>query len=50
MTVSRRFQSKQGLVEVVISREVRHGMDELDHGGTASGRSSSGSFSVSRSQ
>ena len=30
MTVFRRFASKQGLVEVVISREVRRGMEELD--------------------
>src|SRR3954453_18295988 len=30
MTVFRRFQSKQGLVEVVIAREIRHGMAELD--------------------
>src|SRR3954468_13578598 len=31
MTVFRRFQSKQGLVEVVIAREIRRGMAELDH-------------------
>src|SRR4051794_19437310 len=30
MTVFRRFESKQGLVEVVIAREVRRGMEELD--------------------
>ncbi len=30
MTVFRRFESKQGLVEIVIAREVRHGMEELD--------------------
>jgi TetR/AcrR family transcriptional regulator, repressor for uid operon len=30
MTVFRRFQSKQGLVEVVIGREIRRGMEELD--------------------
>jgi TetR/AcrR family transcriptional regulator, repressor for uid operon len=30
MTIFRRFQSKQGLVEVVIAREVRRGMQELD--------------------
>jgi AcrR family transcriptional regulator len=30
MTVFRRFTSKQGLVEVVIAREVRRGMQELD--------------------
>jgi AcrR family transcriptional regulator len=30
MTVFRRFQSKQGLVEVVIAREIRRGMAELD--------------------
>jgi TetR/AcrR family transcriptional regulator, repressor for uid operon len=30
MTVFRRFASKQGLVEVVIAREVRRGMHELD--------------------
>jgi AcrR family transcriptional regulator len=30
MTVFRRFASKQGLVEVVIAREVRRGMQELD--------------------
>jgi len=30
MTVFRRFASKQGLVEVVIAREVRRGMEELD--------------------
>jgi AcrR family transcriptional regulator len=30
MTVFRRFKSKQGLVEVVIAREVRRGMEELD--------------------
>ena len=30
MTIFRRFTSKQGLVEVVIAREVRRGMQELD--------------------
>ncbi len=30
MTIFRRFTSKQGLVEVVIAREVRRGMEELD--------------------
>jgi AcrR family transcriptional regulator len=30
MTVFRRFQSKQGLVGVVIAREIRRGMEELD--------------------
>jgi TetR/AcrR family transcriptional repressor of uid operon len=30
MTIFRRFTSKQGLVEVVIAREVRRGMRELD--------------------
>jgi AcrR family transcriptional regulator len=30
MTVFRRFENKQGLVEVVIAREVRRGMEELD--------------------
>ena len=30
MTVFRRFQNKQGLVEVVIAREIRRGMAELD--------------------
>ena len=30
MTVFRRFESKQGLVGVVIAREVRRGMEELD--------------------
>ncbi len=30
MTVFRRFENEQGLVEVVISREVRRGMEELD--------------------
>ena len=30
MTVFRRFQSKQGLVGVVIAREIRRGMAELD--------------------
>jgi AcrR family transcriptional regulator len=30
MTVFRRFDTKQGLVEVVIAREVRRGMEELD--------------------
>ena len=30
MTVFRRFESKQRLVEVVIAREVRRGMEELD--------------------
>jgi TetR/AcrR family transcriptional repressor of uid operon len=30
MTVFRRFASKRGLVEVVIAREVRRGMQELD--------------------
>ena len=30
MTVFRRFQNKQGLIEVVIAREVRLGMAELD--------------------
>lgn len=30
MTVFRRFASKQGLVQVVIAREVRRGMHELD--------------------
>jgi AcrR family transcriptional regulator len=30
MTVFRRFESKHGLVEVVIAREVRRGMEELD--------------------
>lgn len=30
MTVFRRFESKQGLLEVVIAREVRRGMEELD--------------------
>ena len=30
MTVFRRFESKQGLVGVVIAREIRRGMDELD--------------------
>lgn len=30
MTVFRRFESKQGLVDVVIAREVRRGMEELD--------------------
>jgi TetR/AcrR family transcriptional regulator, repressor for uid operon len=30
MTVFRRFASKHGLVEVVIAREVRRGMEELD--------------------
>ena len=30
MTVFRRFASKQGLVDVVIAREVRRGMEELD--------------------
>lgn len=30
MTVFRRFENKQGLLEVVIAREVRRGMDELD--------------------
>ncbi len=30
MTVFRRFASKQGLIEVVIAREVRRGMQELD--------------------
>lgn len=30
MTVFRRFESKAGLVEVVIAREIRRGMEELD--------------------
>lgn len=30
MTVFRRFENKQGLVDVVIAREVRRGMEELD--------------------
>jgi len=30
MTVFRRFQNKQGLIEAVIAREVRLGMEELD--------------------
>jgi AcrR family transcriptional regulator len=30
MTVFRRFRSKRGLVEAVIAREVRRGMEELD--------------------
>jgi AcrR family transcriptional regulator len=30
MTVFRRFQNKQGLVGVVIAREIRRGMEELD--------------------
>ena len=30
MTVFRRFESKQGLVGVVIAREIRRGMEELD--------------------
>ena len=30
MTVFRRFQNKQGLIEVVIAREIRRGMAELD--------------------
>ena len=30
MTIFRRFTSKQGLVEVVIAREVHRGMEELD--------------------
>ena len=30
MTVFRRFESKQGLVELVIARELRRGMQELD--------------------
>jgi AcrR family transcriptional regulator len=30
MTVFRRFESKQGLLDVVIAREVRRGMEELD--------------------
>jgi len=30
MTVFRRFQNKQGLIEVVIAREIRHAMQELD--------------------
>src|ERR1700755_753120 len=30
MTVFRRFENKQGLVGVVIAREVRRGMEELD--------------------
>ena len=30
MTVFRRFQNKQGLVEVVIAREIRRGMAEID--------------------
>ena len=30
MTVFRRFQNKQGLVAVVIAREIRRGMEELD--------------------
>jgi AcrR family transcriptional regulator len=30
MTIFRRFTSKQGLVQVVIAREVRRGMEELD--------------------
>ena len=31
MTVFRRFENKQGLIAVVIAREIRRGMDELDH-------------------
>lgn len=30
MTVFRRFENKQGLIAVVIAREIRRGMDELD--------------------
>ncbi len=30
MTIFRRFENKQGLVDVVIAREVRRGMEELD--------------------
>ncbi len=30
MTVFRRFQNKQGLVQVVIAREIRHAMEQLD--------------------
>src|SRR5215218_6837779 len=30
MTVFRRFESKQGLIGVVIGREIRRGMEELD--------------------
>ena len=30
MTVFRRFQNKQGLIEVVIAREIQRGMVELD--------------------
>jgi TetR/AcrR family transcriptional repressor of uid operon len=30
MTVFRRFENKQGLIEVVIAREIRRGMAELD--------------------
>jgi AcrR family transcriptional regulator len=32
MTVFRRFQNKQGLIEVVIAREIRRAMEELDRG------------------
>ena len=34
MTVFRRFQNKQGLIEVVIAREIRRGMGELDRAWT----------------
>ena len=49
MTVFRRFQSKQGLVGVVIAREIRRGMAELDRVWERSRPSSSGSCSASRS-
>jgi TetR/AcrR family transcriptional repressor of uid operon len=32
MSVFRRFENKQGLIAVVIAREIRHGMDELARG------------------
>ncbi len=32
MTVFRRFQSKQGLVQVVIAREIRRALEQLDDG------------------
>jgi TetR/AcrR family transcriptional repressor of uid operon len=32
MTVFRRFQNKQGLIAVVIAREIQRGMEELDRG------------------
>ena len=32
MTVFRRFQNKKGLIEVVIAREIRGAMEELDRG------------------